>query len=77
MPFIGPHKGACPSLCPQKARRHSFLEDQAKDKITFFLIPKNHPVYVKIIYMISQKSQRLNLTGGGGLIENLSFSDYF
>jgi len=24
MPFIGPLKGACPSLRPQKARRHSF-----------------------------------------------------
>ena len=24
LPFIGPLKGACPSLCPQKARRHSF-----------------------------------------------------
>ena len=24
MPFIGPLKGAYPSLCPQKARRHSF-----------------------------------------------------
>ena len=24
MPFIGPLKGACPGLCPQKARRHSF-----------------------------------------------------
>ena len=23
MPFFGPLKGACPSLCPQKARRHS------------------------------------------------------
>ena len=27
MPFIGPLKGACPSLCPQKARRHSLLEN--------------------------------------------------
>ena len=26
MPFIGPLKGACPGLCPQKARRHSFLK---------------------------------------------------
>ena len=25
MPFIGPLKGACPSLCPQKARRHSLF----------------------------------------------------
>ena len=24
MPFVGPLKGACPSLCPQKAWRHSF-----------------------------------------------------
>ena len=24
MPFIGPLKGACPGLYPQKARRHSF-----------------------------------------------------
>ena len=27
MPFIGPLKGACPGLCPQKARRHSLLEN--------------------------------------------------
>ena len=40
MPFIGPLKGACPSLCPQKARRHSFFE---KTKITgggFLIIKK-------------------------------------
>ena len=48
MPFIGPLKGACPGLCPQKARRHSFLENQIKDKTTFFLTSKIHPVYVKI-----------------------------
>ena len=28
MPFIGPLKGACPGLCPQKARRHSFLKSR-------------------------------------------------
>ena len=40
MSFIGPLKGACPSLCPQKARRHSFFE---KTKITgggFLIIKK-------------------------------------
>ena len=30
MPFIGPLKGACPSLCPQKARRHSLLKKKHK-----------------------------------------------
>ena len=64
MPFIGPLKGACPSLCPQKARRHSFLEDQIKDKMTFFLISKIHLVYVKIIHMISQKTQSSHPYGG-------------
>ena len=30
MPFIGPLKGACPGLCPQKARRHSLLKKKHK-----------------------------------------------
>ena len=30
MPFIGPLKGACPGLCPQKARRHSLLKKKRK-----------------------------------------------
>ena len=70
MPFIGPLKGACPGLCPQKARRHSFLEDQAIDKMTFFLTSKIHSTYVKIIHMISQKSQSSHPHWGGGLIGN-------
>ena len=30
MPFVGPLKGACPGLCPQKARRHSLLKKKHK-----------------------------------------------
>ena len=37
MPFIGPLKGACPSLCPQKARRHSFY---VYGKINLYARPK-------------------------------------
>ena len=36
MPFIGPLKGACPGLCPQKARRHSLLKRSTNG--FFFLI---------------------------------------
>ena len=32
MPFIGPLKGACPGLCPQKAWQHSLLEN-TKNKL--------------------------------------------
>ena len=37
MPFIGPLKGACPGLCPQKARRHSLLENTKQANATFFV----------------------------------------
>ena len=49
MPFIGPLKGACPSLCPQKARRHSF---NIKDFILLML---------KYIHMQGQKSHSSKL----------------
>ena len=39
-------------------------------KATLLKSRKNHPVYVKIIHMISQKSQPRSLTGGGGLNRN-------
>ena len=37
MPFIGPLKDACPSLCPQKARRHSLLKNTKQANATFFV----------------------------------------
>ena len=37
MPFVGPLKGACPGLCPQKARRHSLLENTKQANETFFV----------------------------------------
>ena len=46
-------------------------------KVTLLESRKIHPVYVKIIHMISQKLQPHNLTGGGGLAGNLRFLDYF
>ena len=39
LPFIGPLKGACPSLCPQKARRHSFY---VYGKIKYMISQKSY-----------------------------------
>ena len=39
MPFIGPLKGACPSLCPQKARRHLFY---VYGKIKYMISQKSY-----------------------------------
>ena len=38
MPFVGPLKGACPGLCPQKARRHSFWKIRKSKAIFFFML---------------------------------------
>ena len=64
MPFIGPLKGACPSLCPQKVRRHSFRNIR-KGKIIFFFV-----FMLKYMYMQGRKSQLPNPAGGGGLAGN-------
>ena len=48
-----------------------------KDKTTFFLTSKIHPVYVKIIYMISQKSQSSYPHGGGWFKRELKFLGLF
>ena len=39
-----------------------------KGKTTFFFTSKNYPVYVKIINMISQKSQSSHPHAGGGVV---------
>ena len=71
MPFIGPLKGACPSLCPQKARRHSFRNIR-KGKIIFFFV-----FMLKYMYMQGRKSQLPNPAGGGWFSWELKFLGLF
>ena len=67
MPFVGPLKGACSGLCPQKARRHSFWKIR-KSKVVFFFM-----LMLKYMYMQGQKSHLSNPHGGGWFKRELKF----
>ena len=70
--FYRTAQGRLPGLMSSKGKTtfSFFCSIQVKGMTTFFLISKVHSVCVKIIHMISQNSQRPNLTGGGGLTGN-------